>query len=47
MKRSTLNINRDKTHGLGILIMSQDKNDYNLMTNTTTDITSKGETTYI
>ena len=36
MKRSTLNIVRDKTHGLVILIMSRDENDYNLMTNTTT-----------
>ena len=43
MKRSTLNIVRDKTYGVVILIMSRDENDYNLMTNTTTDIISKGD----
>merc|ERR1712238_143922 len=45
MKRSTLTIDhRDKTRGLGIPFMSRYiENDYNLMTNTTTDIISKGD----
>merc|ERR1712238_360955 len=44
MKRSTLNIVRDKTYGVVILIMSRDENDYNLMTNTTTSSLSKPST---
>ena len=45
MKRSTLTIDhRNKTRGLGIPFMSRYiENDYNLMTNTTTDILSKGD----